>query len=532
MADDDKTRPNISADMFRMLATARNDITIPNYTNVLRSQDETLLEKGGAKGIRLYDEVRRDGHALAVLGKRAGKVTARAWEVTPADDDDPAAQAAAELVERAIKRIAFDTMCSGLLEAVLYGYAVAEIEWELVEGKWILPRRVAKRQQARFVFDIWNNPRLVTMAEPSDGEPLPERKFIVHRHDEDGSDPYGRGLGRVLFWHVLFKREGIGFWANFLEKYASPTPVGRYPVGTPPSEQDQLLDNLVRMVQQGALAVPLGTEISFLETANTGNVSYGEWSSFWDGQTSVAVLGETLSTTLDGVGAKAATQTHMEVSDGVADGDADLLSATLQQTLAQWIIDYNMPGAPVPAIWRPRTKNESLIENVKTQRSGRIQQDLNNIATLQAMGYEPAEGIEATLSEIFDREIRLAPGGPKPFPAGMGGGQPQPMSGGFGGSAGGFGQASFADSDRGVSAIVDQVEDATQPVIEGWLDRVRSALRDAVLRGDSLTGFRDRLLTLYPDLAVTPLARILGDAHAVAELTGRSDVEDDIERVG
>jgi len=516
-------RPQPVPELFRTLAQNTNDVFMPQFTRVLRPTDYTLLVKGAGKGIRLYDEVLQDGHAYSVLNKRKDKVIAREWKVKAAEDDSTAAAEAARLVERALSRIAFDVGCKGLLDATLYGYAVSEIVWE-VAGDLIAPKSISRHPQRRFVFDIEGNPRLVTRKHPDEGEALPERKFIVHRHDEDGSDPYGRGLGRVLFWHILFKREGVGFWANFLEKYASPTPVGKYPVGTPEEAQRIMLDNLADMVQQGALVLPLGSEVEFLESSRDGKVSYGDWASYWDGQTSIAVLGENLTTSLTDEGSRAAAQTHMEVSDGIADADSDLLSATLNRTLVQWIIDFNMPGAPVPGIYRPRQKNQLAEEQYNAARAARIAQDITNIRSLVVSGFRPKEGIAAHLSEIFDKEVEQLTAEDKIACADMisAAKMPDNTGGGYGG--GNFGFAAPQAHSHGLGAIADQIEDAGQPVIDGWLNMIREALLAAQARGENLAQAGARLLALYPELQTMPLAEILTDAQAIGELTGRQDV--------
>lgn len=120
------------------------------------------------------------------------------------------------------------------------GYSTAEPVWER-DGFEVLPSLVKKIDQRRIVFDIDWKPRLLTMESMLDGLAFPDRKLIVHRFDEhDGSDPYGFGLGRILFWHVLFKREGVGFWLKALERFATPMPVAKYPAGTLPADQNRL----------------------------------------------------------------------------------------------------------------------------------------------------------------------------------------------------------------------------------------------------------------------------------------------------
>ncbi|HEY9212072.1 MAG TPA: DUF935 family protein [Ancylobacter sp.] len=511
---------NPPRELMRMLATPGNDITIPNYGTVLRSEDETLLRKGGARGIRLYDEVRRDGHALSVLNKRALKVIAREWMVEPASDR-PIDVAAGELVKRQFKRFGFDRLCRELLGSVLYGYSVAEIEWAVGGGE-VFPRKIVGHQRARFVFDLDWRPRLLTHANIRDGEELPDRKFIVHRHDAEGSDPYGRGLGQVLFWHVLFKREGVGFWAHFLEKYASPTPVAKYPFGTPPAEQDKLLRHLLDLVQQGAITVPIGTDVSFLEAARGGSVSYEAWCRYWDEQTSIAVLGETLSTTLNGVGSNAAAETHDEGSSGIADADTDLLSGTLNDSLVKWIVEFNLPGATPPTVWRPRPKNEKAIEDQRAKKAERAKKELDNLFDLAAKGFRPKVGLEAALSDIAGVEIVADAATRSQFAP------PPPVDIRAAGLASTALTPQFAaHDDHGIGDITQSLEEAAQPTLDQWISQSRAAVDRAVEAGEPLAAIKDRLLALYPAIDVTPLGELLRPAITLADLSGRADVIDE-----
>lgn len=514
--------PKLGADMMRMLATAANDITIPGYGNVLRSQDETILARGGGRGIRLYDEVRRDGHALAVLSKRINKVLSREWIVSPASDD-ARDEEAGDLVRDVLAAAPFDALCRGLLWAVLYGYSVGEIGWGRRDGR-VVPAQLVVHERARFVFDMDWRPRLLTLASSAEGIELPERKFIVHRHEAEGSDPYGRGLGRVLFWHVLFKREGVGFWAHALEKFASPTPFAKYPFGTPPAEQDRLLNSLIDLVQRGALAVPIGTEVSFLEAAKSGTVDYEGWCRYWDSQTSIAVLGETLSTDMQGDGSRAASETHSEESERIADGDADLLSATLNDSLIRWLVEFNLPGAKPPTVWRPRPKNETAEEDHRTKKASRRRDEMNNLFDLAKRGYRPKEGLEPALSEIYDTDVVMDEALAARF-------APQPAQAGVRDRA--LGSSALtpefaAHDDHGIAELVDQMDEAAQPELDKWLDHIRAELARSVTAGETPDQFKARLLGLYPELVTDNLATAIGEGIALADLTGRADVLDEI----
>lgn len=361
-------RKNLPAEARTLIANARNDITIPFYSGVLQHADETLIQQGNGKGLAIYDEIERDTHAYAMLQKRKKTLLAREWEVQPGGDT-PLDKSAADLVTSILTALPFDRICEDLLDATLKGFSVSEILWKRDDTK-IVPSSVISHDQRRFAFDQEWRPRLLTWTNARDGIPLPDRKFIVHRYGIKGNNPYGLGLGTRLFWAVLFKREGVAFWAHFLEKFAGPTIVGKTPYGTLTDEQNRLLNILASARTSSAITVPIGTELAFLEAARSGSVTYEQWLAYWDRQISICVTGETLTTQVsDAGGSRALGEVHQEMLEMLVDSDADLLADTLRDQLVSWIVEYNLPGAAVPSVWRVRPKNEEAIAKTRREKA-------------------------------------------------------------------------------------------------------------------------------------------------------------------
>lgn len=360
-------RQNLPTEARTLIAHARNDITVPFYSGLLQHADDTLIQQGGGKGLAIYDEIERDTHAFAMLQKRRKHLTARAWEVEPGGDR-PLDKEAADLIREILTGLPFDRISEDLLDATLKGFAVSEVVWAR-DGDRIKPVRIKAHDQRRFGFDEDWRPRLLTWSNMREGIELPERKFIIHRVGVKGNNPYGLGLGSRLFWAVLFKREGITFWAHFLEKFAGPTVMAKTPYGTLPEEQMRLMQVLERAVTSSAITVPIGSEVSFLEATRSGSVTYEQWLAYWDRQISICVTGETLTTQVDkGGGSRALGEVHQEVLDLLVDSDGDHLADTLRATLVRWIVDYNLPGAALPSVWRVRAKNEKAeAETRKTK---------------------------------------------------------------------------------------------------------------------------------------------------------------------
>lgn len=362
-------RQNLPAQARTLIADARNDITIPYYSGVLQHVDDTLIQQGGGKGLAIYDEIERDTHAFAMLQKRKKNLTARAWEIEPGGDR-PIDKEAADLIRGQLTRLPIDRITEDLLGATLRGYAVSEVVWER-DGAVIRPARVKSHNPRRFVFDEDWRPRLLTWTNMRDGIALPDRKFITHRVGVQGNNPYGLGLGTRLFWAVLFKREGVTFWLHFLEKFAGPTVVGKTPYGMLTDEQNKLLQALERAATASAITVPIGTDVEFLEATRSGSVTYEQWLNYWDRQISICVTGETLTTQVsEAGGSRALGEVHQEILDLLVDSDGDEVSETLRETLIRWIVEYNLPGAAIPNIWRVRPKNERAAAETRSAKAG------------------------------------------------------------------------------------------------------------------------------------------------------------------
>lgn len=488
------------------IATIGRDITAPLASFVLRPRDEVLLQQGGGKGLALYDSIRRDPHAGAVLRKRRTAVVAREWEVVAAGES-PREQAAAELVRGALQLLPFDRFCLGLLNCQLYGYAVAELIWgaATIEGvPRLVPVKAKVRNPRRFVFAVETGRgeeqlRLLTLEAPVEGEALPDRKFVVARFgEEETEDPYGLGLGNPLFWPVYFKRQGIAFWMTFVERFAAPTTVGEYPPGTPEEEQHKLLSALQALSNETGVIVPSGTVLKLLEAQRSGSIdSYEKLCRYMDEQISEVVLGETLSTNIGRSGSYAASQTHQEVREELTDADADLLSDVLNDSLVRWIVEVNLPGAGLPKVWRVKPDEEDLAK--RAERDER----------LVGMGFRPS--LEY-VTETYGGEWSEAPA-PQASPARAEGVPPAPRPG-----------PSFAEPepDR-----VDELRDQLDGLARGPVEAMTEALRREVEAAQDWPDLERRLLAFAAAHPVADLAALIGDATAVAELAGRADLAEE-----
>lgn len=492
MATDTEIKP-AAGPLGVEIATAHTNPFEPIFDGLLRPNDETLATRGQGKGLKIYDELERDPHAYAVLQKRKLAVVGREWALEPASSALRDKKAAA-LVEAQLKRLPFDKICMDLLDATLKGYAVAEPIWEISAGE-VRPGRILARQQRRFVFDADARLRLLTLTEQVHGEPVPERKFIVHRFGDKDGNPYGLGLGTRLFWPVFFKRQGIQFWLTFIDKFASPTAIGKYPAGSGPEVRNKLLGALQAIAREACVTVPIGMEVSLLEAQRSGATqTYEGLCRYMDEEISKAVLGEIHTT---GGGASGLGSGRDETANSVrlelTKADADLLAGTLNETLIRWICAFNCPGANPPRLWWDVSEPEDL--------KARAERD----KTLTDMGLEPDDDYIAETYPGWRRKAAPSTGGAQ---------RPNALAE-FAERGGKPPERDAADD------LADALETAAAPALTALLSPIERLVQGA----DSLEAIRDGLDKLFPDIDETELAKLLREAMATAWLTGRFDVQ-------
>lgn len=361
MADKKNTKA-VSKELTIEAAPIRD--ATPLFGGVLPNPDKVLQARGGSLGLETYEDLESDAHVRTVISKRKRAVTSREWVVNEADASAEA-KAAAELLRRHIDQLDIDSVTTGFLDAIMKGYSVGEIMWVQEENE-IRPAEIRFRKPQRFVFVDEGSGiemRLLTLQDSFKGTALPDRKFIRFTFDKRYEDPHGFALGNSLFWPVFFKRKGITFWLVFCDKYGTPTSVGKYPASATKGEKDALKSALQAIASDSGITVPEGMEITLLEAARSGIDTYEKLVRYMDEQISEVVLGETGTTNQSGTGgSNARDQVGNEVRLETAKADADALCECLNNTLVKWIIDLNMPGAPVPQLWRDFEEDEDLSQ--------------------------------------------------------------------------------------------------------------------------------------------------------------------------
>lgn len=368
----------IDNQLFAEASPRRLDPYEINYLGVLRTNDPLLLERAGGvrQAMEICAEIKRDGKVFACLQRRHRTLVSYPWAVTGIGHED---EKSLETVRNMLNSIGFDTLCREMLDALVMGFTCHEIVWERKDG-WVWPERIVQRAQRRFVFvDREGAPpelRQITAANMLMGEPLKEKKYLLHRQDPVDDNPYGNGLISQLYWPVFFKRQGYLSWVKMAKRFGSPIAIGKYPATA--SEQGK---NTIKMAAESisedmAATYPDTMQLELLESKLGGNITTQEQLIISCNNWIQEVILSQESTTNSGASASAAIERE-DMRLALAQADADLLSDSINRQLLNWFCDLNgLQPCTVARIIKKPDDTKALSEVDK------------NVASL---GFEPSE---------------------------------------------------------------------------------------------------------------------------------------------
>ncbi|WP_099531448.1 DUF935 family protein [Limnothrix sp. PR1529] len=354
--------------------------------------EDLLLRNILGSDISKYDEILKDPNALACLQNRIGATLSREVRVVPASEKR-ADKKAADLVSEQLlgvrwagsKResgapssVNFDQFCSSLMMAILRGFQAVEVSWQKGRSGWqiagftpIPSRRikfelVTKDTPRNAVTHMGYAVKILTRDKPFRGEFIttPYRILVYTFDIGGGSNPYGLGLGSVLWWYCQFKKDCLKDWlvavsrATALIRAAFPAGVGEgHPV------YEEVKSFLEYFAPEHHLIAPDGVVIDFLESARNDRDIQHTMCEFLDNQIARVIGGQTaLTNQQSGGGSRARDEVAERVAMKLAKSDSDALSGAALNTLAEWITRLNLPSSQAPTIWRDFDDVENLTE--------------------------------------------------------------------------------------------------------------------------------------------------------------------------
>lgn len=347
---------------------------------IVRPSDDLLIQKGGNRALSVYQRLLFDEHVQASFAKLTQEIVSRPWYIEEYSQK-PGDLAIRDFVAETLEEINLDEVYRGLCEALIVGFSVGEVMWKKSK-RGVIPFDIRMRDQRRFVFQEAEDSqtgftmRCLTFNRMFEGVELPSRKFLVNRHwTMHSGDPYGAGLGRVLYPLVKFRRRAIESYVLYGDRYATPTTVAKAPLSASRDEIDTIYNHISNLSQETALVLPEGYDLEFITPSGSPDV-FKSLIDYIDKEISLLICGENEAGQAE-AGSRASSQVANVVRTVKASELSEIISQLLTRTLVRWIVDLNY-GIDVAA---PTLKREFRIEESPLSAS--------DVSVLIQSGYKP-----------------------------------------------------------------------------------------------------------------------------------------------
>jgi phage gp29-like protein len=328
----------------------------------LANPDPVLRQAG--KTTRVYDELLTDDHVGSCVDTLKTGVQCLEWEI----DRGLSKSRIAKEVYQILKDVDLYTFIGQIMDGDLFGWQPFEITWGFLgAGEGLYPLKVESKPRDWFVFGK-NNELLFRSKRRPLGEPVPEDKFLLARHQPSYENPYGVALLSRCFWPVTFKKGGLDFWCRLAEKYGFPYAVATVPDNTDEAKADEILEMLTNLINDGVAVLGANQNAQFLEmkSGTTSHLLFNGLVDWGDKAISKVLLGQTMTTEVGQSGSRAQAEVHEKQLGKRDDAREHRVCHVVNQLIAK-ICDFNWPGQAAPEFrfFEERDVNKETAERDK-----------------------------------------------------------------------------------------------------------------------------------------------------------------------
>jgi phage gp29-like protein len=488
-----------------------------------------------ARQAELFEEMEeKDTHLFSELQTRKNAVHGLDYEIASysASAEDKRIR---DFVAECISGMgSFDGAMLDLLDAIGKGYSLAELVWVVDGGRavidrisWIHAKKALfyERGAANMWAQSYEVPRILTEAEPFNGEVMPPFKLVYHRYKARSGYDTRAGILRVCAWMYLFKNYGIKDWVAFAEVFGVPLRLGKYDSGASKEDKDALRAAIYSLGADAAGIISKNTEIEFVEAiknAGTNNI-FEALANFCDKQMSKAILGQTATT--EGTPGKLGNEDAQDrVRHDLIKADAESLSGAVRMQIVRPLVGYNFGwDKSLPWFTMLYERPEDLKELMEVYKgAAEIGQPISQEHVSERFKIPLPKQGETALRPGVARASG-PDGGNSPLAAKL---RPYGVdrSGGRVVVAG-EGQIVLAGEIDAADLIADRLSAAAGPMTDEFVEMLRRLVEDPGVK--DLADLRDRIIDLWGDMDPAALGALIARAASVAEMAGMADVRDE-----
>ncbi len=321
---------------------------------------DPVLRKLGVD-THVFDAIRADPDVESCIEDRQSTTLLKKWEWV-AGDESKRAIALRDKVAAVLTPEKMYPAIEAMLDAPLYGMVPVELLWDARDNMMIPDFRALPTRSIR--FDRRRRPVLRNQYY-YDTDPIPEGKIVLVRKNHTWENPYGRKLFSSLFWPVTFRRGGLKFWYDFMERYGLPRTSATLPKGEYEKKRGEVAQSLAGMVRDGVAVFEEGIEVTTADVRVTGTSDmYEKFQETIGGMIARVITGATLQRDAGKVGSYAQAREHGRTGNRRAMMDEVMVENAINEAVA-YISKFNDVSVPPPLMRYERP------DDLRTERAAR-----------------------------------------------------------------------------------------------------------------------------------------------------------------
>ena len=222
----------------------------------------------------LYEDMVLDDQVSVCLQLKKDLVIGSGWDIMPGEEGQE------DIIEDIEIALSEDIQCQfgEAIEEILTGYDFGFSLTEKIfthrdDGTLTLKKLMTRHPASWLLYQTDQGSVDKYIQRTTKGDLEIDSKSLIHYiNNARFQNPYGTSDLRPAYAAWFAKKQVVKYFAIFLEKAASPTPVARYDKNAPQSAVDKIFQVIKKFQAKTAIAIPKDIEIEFLEAKNNGEV--------------------------------------------------------------------------------------------------------------------------------------------------------------------------------------------------------------------------------------------------------------------
>jgi len=231
---------------------------------------DDLYQKRGSHEI--YTEMLDDEQVWVALQLKKDLVLGAGWDIIAQDDDQEEIVADLEMALGEDPDVPLTENLEEILSAYEYGFSLTEKIFKMREDNSLALRILKTRHPDTWLIHTDKHGNVTRFEQQGIAENLDinPRSLIHYVNNRKFQNAYGRSDLRSAYYAYFAKRHVTRYYAIFLEKAASPTPVARYGTNVPDAVVTKIFNIIKKFQSRTAMAIPKDVELEFLESKSDG----------------------------------------------------------------------------------------------------------------------------------------------------------------------------------------------------------------------------------------------------------------------